>query len=117
MPNEISFLYLFFIVPRNVYLVLGGSAVILLLGEWLRGLRSLEKGRLRIFPDKMIIETPSKKWDLSYNQIHKIKGSSNIMHNYRELTYMLLLLDGSKIEIRTSKEIFNELTDHFPDKV
>lgn len=116
LPPEMAFLYVFFIIPRGFHLILGIAFLVLLFGEWFRGMRKIEPAKLRVFVDKMVIESFSKTWEIPYNKIQKFKGTLNLVHNYRKLTYTILLKDKTKIEVRTSKEIYNELTDYFPNK-
>jgi len=116
MPAEMAFLFIFFILPRDFHLILGGSLILLIIGDWIRGLRKVENAKLQVYVDKITIESASEKRDIPYNKIKRIDGTVNLMHGYRKLTYKIILIDQSRIELRTSKEIYNVLTDYFPNK-
>ena len=64
MPAEMAFLFIFFILPRDFHLILGVSLVLLIIGDWIHGLRKVENEKLQVYIDKMTIESASEKRDI-----------------------------------------------------
>lgn len=120
LPTEISIIYLIEVVNRNIYYIFSGSFVLLLTGEFLRGLRGYENAILELKPDKMSIVSKSETIDLEYGKIKKFYGYNNLVHGLKsmeDLNFIIKMNNNTKIEIRSHKKIFNGLTDFFPKKI
>ena len=116
LPFEISTIYLFEVVPHIVYIVLSGAIIIILIGEWLRGMRKYDKAELILEPQKIILISQNKNIELEYDKIKKFRGVMNLFHGYKRLNFVIKMADNNKYEIRADSEIYDGLTDYFPDK-
>gem|GEM_PF-2805898 len=120
LPFEIATIYLFEVVNRNIYIVLSCSLFLLLFGEWLKGLRKYEKAELELKSDGISMTSLTKNIELKYDEIKKFNGVMNIVHGLKsihKINFVIKTMDNEKIEIRSHSDIFNELTDYFPEKV
>ena len=119
LPSEIAVIYLIEFVNRNVYILISISAVIFLFGEWLKGMRNYEKADLELKPDRILLLSKTKTIELEFNDIKKFHGVMNLIHglsNMHKLNFIIKTNDNGKYEIRSHKDVFNGLTDYFPDK-
>lgn len=120
LPFEIATIYLFEVVNRNIYIVLSCSLFLVLFGEWLKGLRKYEKAELALKTDGILLSSTTRNIELKYEKIKKFKGVMNLVHgfsNIHKLNFVIKTTDNEKIEIRSHTDVFNGLTDAFPDKV
>lgn len=116
LPSEIAAIYLIEVVNRNVYYVFATSMVVILLGDWLNGMRNYEKAELEIQPNQIILFSKTKKIELEYDDIKKFHGVMNIIHNFKRPNFKIITNNNEKYEIRAHQDVFNGLTDSFPDK-
>jgi hypothetical protein len=116
LPSEIATIYLIEVLNRNIYYVLIASMVVLLFGDWLNGMRNYEKAELEIQPDRIILLSKTKKIELEYDNIKKFHGVMNFTHNFKKPNFKIITINNEKYEIRAHQDVFNGLTDSFPDK-
>jgi hypothetical protein len=117
LPSEVAVVYLIEIVHRNVYIVLSSTFSIILFGEWLKGMRKYEKGELVLTLEGIKISSTSKKVFIKFDKIKKIKGLNNLVHNkLNRFNFIIKTTESNKVEIRANSDIFNALTDYFPNK-
>lgn len=116
LPFEIATIYLIEVVSRNVYIVLSSSIIIILVGERLRGMRHYENAELILQPEKMILLSDKKNIELEYEKIKKFQGVMNLTYGFKRLNFVIKMADNNKYEIRADSEVYDGLTDYFPDK-
>lgn len=119
LPSEIAFIYLIEFLNRNVYYFISISVLIFLFGEWLKGMRNYEKAELELKTNRIILLSKARTIELEYDKIKKFKGVINLVHglsNIHRLNFVIKMTDNGNYEIRSHKDVFNGLTDHFPDK-
>lgn len=120
LPTELAIIYLIEFVHRYVYYVFFFFFSILVIGEYLRGLRSYKTVGIEIRPDRLIIKDLKKPFDIEYSSIKKIYGGNNLVHDFKSMYYInffIKLEDNTKIEIRSHRELFNGLTDLLPNTI
>ena len=119
LPSEMTIIYLIEFVNRNVYIFISISTIIFLFGEWLKGLRNYEKAELELKTNGILLLSKTRKIELEYDEIKKFQGLMNLVHgfsNIYKLNFVIKTNDNGKYEIRSRKDVFIGLTDHFPDK-
>ncbi len=119
LPSEIAIIYLIEFVNRNVYIFISISVAIFLFGEWLKGMRNYEKAELELKDNGILLFSKTRRIELKYDEIKKFHGVMNLIHglsNMHRLNFVIKTIDNGKYEIRSHKDVFNGLTDHFPDK-
>jgi hypothetical protein len=117
LPLEIATIYLFEIVSKNVYIILSGSVILILIGEWLRSLRNYETAELELQTDRLVLITESSNIELKYKNIKKFKGVLGLFNGLNKISFRILMTDKNKYEIKAHSDVFDGLTDSFPDKV
>jgi hypothetical protein len=116
LPAEIAAIYLIEVLNRNIYYVLAASMIVLLFGDWLNGMRNYEIAELEIQPDRIILHSKTKKIELEYDYIKKFHGVMNFTHSFKRPNFKIITINNEKYEIRAHQDVFNGLTDSFPDK-
>lgn len=120
LPTELAIIYLIEIVHRYVYYIFFSFFGILIIGEYLRGLRSYETVYLKIKSDKLILEKSNQTLEIEYSSIKKIYGGNNLFHDFKSMyriNFIIKLEDNRKLEIRSHREFFNGLTDLLPKTI
>ena len=120
LPTELAIIYLIEFVHRYVYYVFFFFFSVLVIGEYLRGLRSYKTVEIEIKPDKLIIKDLKEPFEIEYSSIKKIYGGNNLVHDFKSMHYINFIIkleDNTKIEIRSHSELFNGLTDLLPNTV
>jgi hypothetical protein len=120
LPTELAIIYLIEFVHKYVYYIFFFFFSILVMGEYLRGLRSYETVELEIKPNKLIIKDSKKSFNIEYKSIKKIYGGNNLVHDFKSIYYINFIIkleDNTKIEIRSHRELFNGLTDLLPSTI
>lgn len=119
LPSEIASIYLIDFVDRNVYYFILISVAMLLFGEWLKGLRNYEKAQLELKPNGISLLSKTRTIELEFDKIKNFRGVMNLVHgltNIHKLNFVIKMTNNRKYEIRSHKDIYNGLTDYFPDK-
>ncbi|MDT0294947.1 hypothetical protein ACFQ3R_05870 [Mesonia ostreae] len=120
LPFEIATIYLLEVVNRNIYIVLSCSSFLVIFGSWLKGLRKYEKAELELKSDGISMTSLTRNMELKYDEIKKFGGTLNIVHGMKsihKINFIIKTINNERIEIRSHSDIFNELTDYFPEKV
>ena len=120
--SEIKYFGLFFfaifslvLVPAR-YLPFEISFSLILFGEWLHGMGKYTNAKLEFHPDSILLISGSRNIEIKHFNIKKITGWKNFTHRYKKPNVLIKTKTKERYEIRIDIEIFDILTDTFPNK-
>jgi hypothetical protein len=82
-------------------------------------MRNYEKAELELKTNGILLLSKTRTIELKFDEIKKFQGIMNLIHgfsNIYRLNFVIKTTDNGKYEIRSHKDVFNGLTDYFPDK-